>query len=214
MNVQMVAAKQWRKDVFGEDEDVDNDSNNDIIHSPVLDKFPPFVACQSNTVPTVNQYLRRKRKISTQNQKEQNAFNTWEYDYLNGRSVPGDGRIDFDKSFPPSFISHKRVILRSAHAKQMCWEESGGSLNTIYKEVISMTEDYLDLLKKRELDEASLEKEEMFVNNNSQRKSIMTRIAGRARKRLRIRRRLDSDERELVVVRQRSRFSLRKKRRG
>jgi len=223
MNVQMDAAKQWRKDVFGEDEDIDNDSNDDIIHSPVLDKFPPFVACQSNTVPTVNQYLRRKRKISTQNQKGQNAFNTWEYDYLNGRSVPGDGRIDFDKSFPPSFISHKRVTLRSAHAKQMCWEESGGSLNTVYKEVISMTEDYLDLLKKRELDaemelRASLKKEEMFVNNNSQGKSIMTRIVGRARKarkRLRIRRGMDSDERELVIIRRsRNRFSLRKKRRG
>jgi hypothetical protein len=221
MNVQMVAAKQWRKDVFGEDEDIDN-SNDDIIHSPVLDKFPPFVACQSNTVPTVNQYLRRKRKVTTQNQKGQNAFNTWEYDYLNGRSVPGDGRIDFDKSFPPSFISHKRVTLRSAHAKQMCWEESGGSLNTVYKEIISMTEDYLDLLKKRELDaemelRASLKKEEMFVNNNSQGKSIMTRIVGRAkkaRKRLWIRRGLDSDERELVIIRSRNRISLRKKRRG
>jgi uncharacterized alpha-E superfamily protein len=49
-----------------------------------------------------------------------------------------------------------------------------------------MTEDYLNLMRKWELDP---EKGEIFVNNNSQGKSIMARIAGRvrrARTRLRI----------------------------
>ena len=223
MRIQMDDAKKWRKDIFGEDEDIDN-SNDATIRGPLLDpNFPPFVACQSNTVPTVNQYMRRKRKTIAQNtvtRKGRHPFNAWEYDYINGRSVPGDGRIDFDKSFPPSFVSHKRVTLKSAHAKQMCWEESGGSLNTVYKEVISMTEDYIDLLKRRELDaelelRASLE-EEMFATHNSRGKSIMTRIAARA-KRLRIRRSTEKNpmmnmsEGPTVASRQR-RFSFRRRR--
>jgi hypothetical protein len=69
-------------------------------------------------------------------------LNPWEYDYVNGRAVPGDGRIDYDKAFPP-FVSHKRVTLDSAHAKQMCREENGGSWGTIYNEVVEQAERYL-----------------------------------------------------------------------
>ena len=181
--------------------------------------FPPFVACQSNTIPIVNQYLRRKRKVVTQNsvtRKGRNPFNEWEYDYINGRSVPGDGRIDYDGSFPPDFISHKRITLQSAHTKQMCWEQSGGSLGTVYKEVISMTEDYLDLLKRREQDAEvrSHSFEEEVLTKTNGHNSIAARIARRAR-RLRIRRRraerIEIGE-ELVVASKARRFSFRRRR--
>jgi len=219
MRFQMNAAKQWRKEIFGEDENDSDDDTTQENHAVAVDpSFPPFVACQSNSIPIVNQYLRRKRKIVAQNsvtRKGRYPFNTWEYDYINGRSVPGDGRIDYDGSFPPNFISHKRITLKSAHAKQMCWEESGGSLGTVYREVVSMTEDYLDLLRRRELDleirRHSL-KEEVLTNNNRG-KSIAARIASRARK-LRIRRRRAerSGVEELVTATSPRRFSFRKRR--
>jgi hypothetical protein len=85
----------------------------------------------------VNQILRRQ---NTNNAK----VNMYEYDYTNGRSVPGDGRIDYDKAFPPSSIAFKKVTLDSAHAKQMCWEESGGSFARIYQEVVEQVTEYLD----------------------------------------------------------------------
>lgn len=148
MRIQMSAAKAWRKQVLGEDEVVDNEleiSNvsleNDIPRSL---PFPPLVACASDTIPTVNQILRRKRQTSTIKLMDRDRLNTWEYDYVNGRSVPGDGRIDFDKAFPPSFIAHKKITLDSAHAKQMCWEESGGSFGRVYQEVVEQITNYLN----------------------------------------------------------------------
>jgi len=222
MKIQMDDAKQWRKDTFREDED--EDEEDDVTREPVVDpNFPPFVACQSNTIPIVNQYLRRKRKVASQNtvtRKGRHPFNEWEYDYINGRSVPGDGRIDYAGSFPPSFVSHNRITLESPHTKQMCWEQSGGSLGTVYKEVISMTEDYLDLLKRREQDaevRSHLLEEEILTKNNNRGKSIAARIAKRARK-LRIRRRranrieMSEVSGELAVATRPRRFSFRRRR--
>ncbi|KAL7517224.1 hypothetical protein ACHAWX_002159 [Stephanocyclus meneghinianus] len=153
MRTQMEAAKDWRKKVLGEDENVDNESVlvKDISGYPLSSNinFPPFVACASDKIPTVNQILRRKKQqSSTKNtnaltRKGRSTSNIWEYDYINGRSVPGDGRIDYDKAFPPSFIAHKKITLDSTHAKQMCWEESGGSLSVVYKEVVEQVTEYL-----------------------------------------------------------------------
>lgn len=153
MRTQMEAAKDWRKKVLGEDENVDNESVlvKDTSGYPLSGniKFPPFVACASDKIPTVNQILRRKKQqSSTKNtnaltRKGRSTSNIWEYDYINGRSVPGDGRIDYDKAFPPSFIAHKKITLDSTHAKQMCWEESGGSLSVVYKEVVEQVTEYL-----------------------------------------------------------------------
>jgi len=138
MSIQMIAAKRWRQTVLGEGEDNGKDCNAETF-------LPPFVACATDAVPTVNQILRR-RKLSSQNtvtRKGRSSVNQWEYDYVSGRSVPGDGRIDFDKAFPPGFVSHKKVALDSAHAKQMCWEESGGNWGKIYEEVVEQAENYL-----------------------------------------------------------------------
>jgi hypothetical protein len=148
MRIQMNAAKKWRRTVLGEG-DIDQSDFN-------AESFPPLVACASNAIPTVNQILRRRRKPSTSlfglatTRKERNPLNPWEYDYINGRSVPGDGRIDFDKAFPPDFVPHARVTLDSAHAKQMCWEESGGSWGKIYDEVVEQVERYLERLNEEE----------------------------------------------------------------
>ena len=105
----------------------------------------------------------------------------------------------------------------------MCWEQSGGSLGTVYQEVISMTEDYLDLLKRREQDDElrRLSVEEVTLPNNNRRKSIAARIARRARKQLRIRRRAERIEieaermeisDELAVATRPRRFSFRRRR--
>jgi hypothetical protein len=93
-----------------------------------------IAAMASNAVPTVNQILRRRRKLTTNaalTRKGRPQLNPYEYDYVNGRAVPGDGRIDFNKAFPPKFAPHKQIALDSPHAKQMCWEEKGGSWGTI-----------------------------------------------------------------------------------
>eukprot|EP00536_Pseudo-nitzschia_multiseries_P005311 jgi/Psemu1/285682/fgenesh1_pg.99_\ len=66
----------------------------------------------------------------------------WEYDYASGRTVPGDGRIDYDKSFPPAGTLFKTVDLNSLHAKQFCWEESGGDLGTVWKQVNEQLQNY------------------------------------------------------------------------
>jgi len=72
-----------------------------------------------------------------------NVENPWEYDYLSGRSVPGDGRLDFDKSFPPTGIDYKAIRLGDVkHAKQMCHASSGGSLDRIWKETSKQIEQY------------------------------------------------------------------------
>ena len=138
MRKQMFAAKEWRRTVLGEGRDIVDDVLN----------IPPIVAMASNAVPTVNQILRRRRKLTTNaalTRKGRPQLNPYEYDYVNGRAVPGDGRIDFNKAFPPNFAPHKQIALDSPHAKQMCWEEKGGSWGTIYREVVDQAERYLDL---------------------------------------------------------------------
>ena len=50
---------------------------------------------------------------------------------------------DFDKSFPPTGFEYKQVALKSLHAKQMCWEEDGGSLSTVVDEVQGQLEFYV-----------------------------------------------------------------------
>jgi len=132
MRIQMKKAKQWRLDVLGEGDTANKQ----------LEDFPPLVACASNAVPTINQVLRRKRPCSGNSARTR--LNTYQYDYSNGRSVPGDGRIDFDKAFPPNFVIYKSVTLGTAHAKQMCWEESGGDWAKIYQEVVDQVEHYLE----------------------------------------------------------------------
>eukprot|EP00956_Cyclotella_meneghiniana_P031052 scaffold80420_cov49-Cyclotella_meneghiniana.AAC.6 len=147
MQIQMTAAKEWRAKVLGECESEDNGKKTDRDDTMAnVSNFPPFVACASDKVPTVNQILRRKRQLPTtlnHTGGNKSVLNKWEYDYINGRSVPGDGRIDYDKAFPPSFIAHKKVTLDSAHAKQMCWEESGGSFARVYQEVVEQINEYV-----------------------------------------------------------------------
>ena len=99
------------------------------------ENMPDLVVCQTNTVPTLNQILRRKNKNSNEATGSKSVSPKWEYDYISGRSVPGDGRIDYDKSFPPTGFEYQEVALDSLHAKQMCWEEDGGSLGTISEEI-------------------------------------------------------------------------------
>lgn len=192
MTIQMAAAKKWRQDVLGENE---SGGGNDSARNFDAATFPPFVACQTDTVPTINQILRRRRKSTSETQakltrKGRNPVNPWEYDYISGRSVPGDGRIDYDKAFPP-LISHKRVTLDSAHAKQMCWEESGGSLGRVYAEVVEQAEEYFKRLEEKErmvgADLELVQEEEILEKKN---KSMIKRITGRARNvRNRLRRR-------------------------
>lgn len=122
MRIQLQYAREWR---------------NSSLREGVSD-LPPLVVCATNTIPTVNQILRRRRKED----KVYSPSCAWEYDYVSGRSVPGDGRIDFDKSFPPKGTPYKQVCLDSMHAKQMCWEENGGSLGTIWAEVTKQIETY------------------------------------------------------------------------
>ena len=50
---------------------------------------------------------------------------------------------DFDKSFPPAGFDYKKVALDSLHAKQMCWEENGGSFGAIMQEVTEQLEQHL-----------------------------------------------------------------------
>jgi len=217
MRIQMAAAKKWRQKVLGEGEVDEKDFT--------AKSFPPFVACATDTIPTVNQILRRRRKSSPQNtvtMKGRSPLNPWEYDYVNGRAVPGDGRIDFDKAFPPGFISHKRLALDSAHAKQMCWEESGGSWGRIYEEVVEQAEGYLKG-KKEEEDERSADTDSLdgvkgeTLNNSRHGKSMVKKIASRARnarKRLRRKRLVKPGigDSELVIAGRPKRFLFRRRR--
>jgi len=166
MRIQMAAAKKWRRMVLGEGEADANEINS-------RSSLPPLVACASDAIPTVNQILRRRRKPSPYTaltRKGRHPSNPWEYDYVNGRAVPGDGRIDYDKAFPPGFVSHKRVTLDSAHAKQMCWEENGGSWGTIYKEVVEQAERYLECVNEEEITVTDLK------SRNGSGRSLMNRI--------------------------------------
>ena len=135
MKVQLDEAKQWRDTIL-----------NDLTGSELPD-FPSLVLCATDSIPTVNQILRRKRQMEDNETNiedrvwnrlslklsidlpsadlEEDGRGSHEYDYINGRSVPGDGRIDFDKAFPYNNVPYKGVRLNSAHAKQMCLEDTG-----------------------------------------------------------------------------------------
>ncbi len=121
LTIQFDEAKEWRKNML-----------RNLTESE-LQKFPDLVLCATNTVPTVNQILRRKKRsndtginvnmIGTSNQ---DAFsNPYDYDYTSGRRVPGDGRIDYDKAFPDNNVPVKKVQISSVHSKQMCRQSEG-----------------------------------------------------------------------------------------
>ncbi len=145
MKIQLQDAKKWREDILLTD--VENKQD-----------FPKLVICASDTIPTVNQILRRRVETTStrSDEVEYNVYNDdkvnskgsnsnqclWEYDYTNGRSVPGDGRIDFDKAFPEIDVHVKKISLTSLHAKQMCWEDFGGNFGTIWNEVREQLKEY------------------------------------------------------------------------
>jgi pimeloyl-ACP methyl ester carboxylesterase len=120
LTIQFAEAKEWRKIILGN------------LTETELDTFPQLVLCATDTLPTVNQILRREKKrddtgihvnIIGANQYDHDS-GAHEYDYTSGRSVPGDGRIDFDKAFPDN-VPHKKVHLSSKHSKQMCRQAEG-----------------------------------------------------------------------------------------
>lgn len=140
LNIQLYEARRWRKDILGN------------LSRTELEAFPPLVLCATDTVPTVNQVLRRQKQsksregaisrntlestiLDTTRDNGRKDFIEFEYDYVNGRSVPGDGRIDFDKAFPLNNVSYEQIPLGSVHAKQMCWSEAGGDWETVWKAV-------------------------------------------------------------------------------
>mmetsp|Transcript_26538 Transcript_26538/g.39257 ORF Transcript_26538/g.39257 Transcript_26538/m.39257 type:complete len:527 (+) Transcript_26538:94-1674(+) len=137
MKIQLAIAKEWRQTTFRRGT------------KQCQEDMPPLVVCQTNTVPTLNQILRRRRQqrnedtttTTTRNYHDQQQ-QQWEYDYTSGRSVPGDGRIDFNKSFPPQGFSYETICLESLHAKQMCWEEEDGSLGTIMNQVTKQIQEH------------------------------------------------------------------------
>lgn len=92
--------------------------------------IPPLAVGASNTKPTINQILRRTNKSGG-----------FDYDYCSGRSVPGDGRINFTGAFP--LVRHKAFELQSLHAKQFIWEDHGGDLGTLLRKVEEQLATYL-----------------------------------------------------------------------
>lgn len=94
------------------------------------EEIPPLVVGASNNIPTINQILRRT-----------NGRGGFDYDYMSGRSVPGDGRINFCGAFP--LVRHKAVTLQCVHTKQFLWEDHGGELGTLMSEVDTQITEYL-----------------------------------------------------------------------
>lgn len=147
LNIQLYEARRWRKDILGD------------LNKAELEAFPPLVLCATDTVPTVNQVLRRQKQsknregtisrnilestsLDTTMDNVSKDFMEFEYDYVNGRSVPGDGRIDFDKAFPVNNVSYEQISLGSVHAKQMCWSEAGGDWETVWNAVSKQIDIY------------------------------------------------------------------------
>jgi len=144
MKIQLQEAKKWRQTVLMEKVD--------------KNALPNLIICATDSIPTVNQILRRKRKPNDIDDKkasrvmkiryyddpevQHSTQSSWEYDYINGRRVPGDGRIDFDKAFPELDLNMKKVRLGSLHAKQMCWEDNGGDWGKIWNEVRTQLQEY------------------------------------------------------------------------
>ena len=116
MNIQLNAAKEFRQLYLSMDQA----------------NLPPLVVCASDSEPTINQILRRTLDDGSM-----------EYDYVSGRTVPGDGRIYFDAAFPPSTTHHTVVRLQSMHAKQLIWEAKGGNLGTIWQQVVAQVDCYV-----------------------------------------------------------------------
>uniref|UniRef100_A0A7S2JRG6 Uncharacterized protein n=2 Tax=Leptocylindrus danicus TaxID=163516 RepID=A0A7S2JRG6_9STRA len=193
MKIQLEKAKKWRNTVHkAKDPD---------------EELPPLVVCASDKVPTINQILRRKRSKSKETSKAkkrvydnkkavvlpdmlsnvptlplaqvQTISNcTWEYDYISGRSVQGDGRIDFDKAFPPDYVDCKKVRLDSMHAKQMCWKESGGSFDRIWKETVKQIARYEMTLRAEQIrrHEEVIKSVESNLESSSRRRRWPNRI--------------------------------------
>jgi pimeloyl-ACP methyl ester carboxylesterase len=115
MDIQLKAAKEFRQRYLSTDQP----------------NLPPLVVCASDSVPTINQILRRT-----------SLDGSYEYDYVSGRSVPGDGRVYFDAAFPPSTTHHSVVRLQSMHAKQLLWETKGGDLGSIWQQVVAQLHNY------------------------------------------------------------------------
>eukprot|EP00587_Corethron_hystrix_P009306 CAMPEP_0113325166 /NCGR_PEP_ID=MMETSP0010_2-20120614/17557_1 /TAXON_ID=216773 ORGANISM="Corethron hystrix, Strain 308" /NCGR_SAMPLE_ID=MMETSP0010_2 /ASSEMBLY_ACC=CAM_ASM_000155 /LENGTH=370 /DNA_ID=CAMNT_0000184841 /DNA_START=158 /DNA_END=1267 /DNA_ORIENTATION=+ /assembly_acc=CAM_ASM_000155 len=106
------------------------------------EELPPLTVCATEIlrrtkVPNQANDISRRRK-------DRHADNAWEYDYVSGTSVPGDGRIDYDKAFPPLGVEYKEVRLTSAHSKQMCREDKDGDLETIWREVELQLQNYIE----------------------------------------------------------------------
>ena len=118
--------------------------------------------------------------------KGRDISNPYEYDYINGRAVPGDGRIDYDKAFPPDFVSHKRVTLDSPHTKQMCWESSSGSLGRVYEEVVHQAEEYLKRRKQDREHARSRTSKVSEVMRQESRRSRLKRLANKAHKKVKL----------------------------
>lgn len=129
LNLDEELLQQYRDHMEIQLESTLNFRRNVLVPLKPGEKLPPLTVLASDTIPTINQYLRRK-----------NASGVYEYDYSNGRRVPGDGRLFFTGSFPP--VPHISRSLTSAHAKQFTWEKKGGSLGTIMKEVRLQAEAY------------------------------------------------------------------------
>jgi len=142
MEAQLRRAKEWRETALN------------AVTREEGEVLPPLVVCATNSVPTINQILRRKREVQPEDEKVNGNVSdgasikkdtcSWEYDYSSGRSVPGDGRIDFDKAFPKGNIPLKEITLDSLHAKQMTWEDNGGSWGKIWNEVVEQLQSYDD----------------------------------------------------------------------
>lgn len=119
MRIQLARALEFRATALRPEE-----SHEDI---------PPLAVGASNTKPTINQILRRR-----------NGSGGFDYDYSSGRSVPGDGRINFSGAFPP--VRHRAFKLQSLHAKQFLWEGHGGDLGSLLREVEHQLATYSEYL--------------------------------------------------------------------
>mmetsp|Transcript_35934 Transcript_35934/g.47422 ORF Transcript_35934/g.47422 Transcript_35934/m.47422 type:complete len:414 (-) Transcript_35934:88-1329(-) len=74
-----------------------------LVCKPDL-KYPPIAVVSGNQHATVNQVL-----------VSRDGSNNLSWDFLNGRAVEGDGRIDFAKSFPPEGIPYEAIASSAKH---------------------------------------------------------------------------------------------------
>lgn len=135
MRIQLAAAKEWRETTLRD------------LNEKELKEFPPLVLCASDTIPTVNQILRKKSELMhtglSLGISGDAELGSYVHDYVSGRSVKGDGRIDYDKAFPSNNVPFQKVPLHSPHSKQFCREENGGDFRKIWDEVNNQVETYM-----------------------------------------------------------------------